>query len=362
MNEFPRNKFIYLAQQLNIPEKFKLFERIVEPSSYQKYLKLCPNDQKKDYNMLIKQSGGGSKEYHLLRHDGLEFKLFKVNEVDSISYSLHRRDDSSDRDYCVAIFVYKKAKFARIDDLTFHTDCFSKKQREYYKNKKEDLKGNKLVKIAIGAVRSLKNHYNIDYITLRDASKKEYGVVSDDVSTEINIFNFPLGPIEIRLGLMYTYLNGDTWYGKFGFRPANDKENNISNIGNKQYNRNSDIMENIKVKDCKTLKNYLIESKKKIWKKIIKNMKNERDSKDTKNKTELKKISEEINNYVNDYKYIEEDVVYLLKKYENKLLSKFVFDFLKMKNAYYIFDLFYRELADDIGLTDFFYDMFIMFI
>ena len=59
------------------------------------------------------------------------------------------------------------------------------------------------------------------------------------------------------LGLLYTFLKGDTWYGKWGFRPANKDTNDIDTKKNKIYEKNKYIISKIKVKYCVTLKNTL---------------------------------------------------------------------------------------------------------
>ena len=50
---------------------------------------------------------------------------------------------------------------------------------------------------------------------------------------------------------MHTLLFGDTWYGKYGFRPFNGDTNKINKQLNKIYENNKKIVDTVKVKTTK---------------------------------------------------------------------------------------------------------------
>ena len=89
----------------------------------------------------------------------------------------------------------------------------------------------------------------------------------------------------------------------------------------------------IKVKDCVTLRKHIIKSMKKICKK---------------DKCEIDKIEKYVDN--------------IIEKNKDIYLSKFVKEFLKIKNGRRMFNLFYDNLADDIGLYNFVSEGFILFL
>jgi hypothetical protein len=113
---------------------------------------------------------------------------------------------------------------------------------------------------------------------------------------------------DIKLGIMLTLLTGDTWYGKYNFRP---KDNRLKI----KYENNKIIMNKVTLKDIDLLK-YLKMSKL--------------------NKTVIE----------NSEKFI--------KKHQSLLLKDYLIRFLKEfdKTCEYFFD-FYEYLFDDLGLFDF---------
>ena len=113
---------------------------------------------------------------------------------------------------------------------------------------------------------------------------------------------------------MLFLLNGNTWYGKYGFRPIDNATYKYNKNLNKQYNNNQTIINNITIKEANIIK-------------YIKLTKNE--------------------NVINATKKI-------FKKNENMLLKIFLEKFLKeYDSTCYYFYLFYEKLYIDIGLINF---------
>ena len=99
--------------------------------------------------------------------------------------------------------------------------------------------GSDLLQITLKMLKKYHDKLKIDVITLTDNSYKR------------------CGKNKITLSTMSILTSGDTWYGKHGFRPVEyDVEFNIicHEYFNKLYNKNKNIMNNIKLKDIDLLK------------------------------------------------------------------------------------------------------------
>lgn len=60
----------------------------------------------------------------------------------------------------------------------------------------------------------------------------------------------------IKLSLMLTLLTGDTWYGKYGFRPIEIYDNKyiIADLNNNYYENNKKTMNKIKISEINLMK------------------------------------------------------------------------------------------------------------
>jgi hypothetical protein len=118
----------------------------------------------------------------------------------------------------------------------------------------------------------------------------------------------------IILSKMLILITGDTWYGKYGFRPYDNIKNRIDKNLIIKYDNNKKIMDTITIKDANILK-YI-----------------------------------EITNKENIIEYIKK----LVKLHPEYLLRDFVKSFLqKYDKMCKYFALFYEQLFDNIGLYNF---------
>jgi hypothetical protein len=263
----------------------------------------------KDTNIVDMQTGGAEK-YKIINYHGVDFKFLIYDTAGILTYALHILNDSDKLPECIAILIHKNENTAQIHEISQQLSCYSKEQRETLIKSKIKISGELLMKLAIHLIIKIKDEYDIKYIVLQDNSHKMC-----DTSN-------------IRLGLMYTLLNGKTWYSKFEFVPANDDGNDIDEGALKSMKKNQKIMDAITVKDAANI----------LTKLILKY--------DPKIKAAL--CSE------------------MIKANENLKLS----DFLRKislrsktkKGCCYavIFESIYRELAKKIGIVDFFAQMFIL--
>jgi hypothetical protein len=172
------------------------------------------------------QFGGGNAETIYYN----KYKFYYVKDSDYHIYSY-----GSDENQCILLLIPKKNKYGecRIQGLNNAGKCVID---DMYYNKK----GTFLLELTFGFIkRMLKDKHNLRIITLADNSKKH--------CTGNSIF----------MADMYFLLNGNTWYGKYGFRPY-DGEGHIDDDMNKIYLKNQQIHSVTKIKDVEDrLKYYL---------------------------------------------------------------------------------------------------------
>jgi hypothetical protein len=172
------------------------------------------------------------------------------------------------------------------------------------------LTGSLLLKMAIKFIESVKDEYKLKFIQLTDNALKYCGYK------------------RINLSDMYMLLNGDTWYGKYGFIPIKSIDTK-SVVENKDYlnlySKNKKIIDKTYVYHIENMEQYLLDSLRKNNININKN---------------------HIKNYVN--------------KYRNLKLSDFLRKFLKNydKNCK-LFEYFYKKIIGDLGMKSFVNNIYI---
>ena len=188
---------------------------------------------------------------------------------------------SKDNFECVSILIDKNDKIAEVHGIGNYSSCLKKINTNV---------GSTLFKLTLKMLKKYKEKLNINKILLTDNSLKK------------------CNKKEIKLGLMLTLLTGDTWYGKYDFRPR-------ENILIKYYENNKKIINKITLGDIDLLK-YL-------------------------KMTKLKKSVIE-----NAEKFIKKHQTLLVKDYLTKFIKEYD------KTCEYFYD-FYEYLFNDLGLYDF---------
>jgi hypothetical protein len=178
---------------------------------------------------LINQSNtqyGGAK-YNISYNDDI-YTFEKIN-YDNI-YVLYSFDKLNND--CITITVDEENNVANINNINGDIkNCVTSNNKV----------GTTLLLISIKFLKKYSKKLNINLIMLTDNSYKKCGNKN------------------ISLMLLSTLTTGDTWYGKYGFVPIYYDGNKY--LPNKQnidiYNKNKELMENIKVNDVnKILLNY----------------------------------------------------------------------------------------------------------
>ena len=171
------------------------------------------------------QTGGGPKRitYSL---NGNDFILFERMDEYGVDISVHRKNDIDDPQLCLHIQIDTDMHLAYINNISYYHDCV-----------KTGLQhpggGRILLKMAIQYLSDNKSKYNLSRIQLKDNSLYPCNVAKKN----------------IKLPLMHTLIFGDTWYGKYGFRPYDPDLSEPDNVLLEFYNENKSIIQKTKISD-----------------------------------------------------------------------------------------------------------------
>lgn len=281
MSNFTYAKHIFERLKIKDPIKTIIYNY---PSFDKELFKKVFNNKK-----IINQYGGGDKDTYIT-YKNEKFLFSRVDDDGYLFYALYEVGGNRE---CIMIVVEKDINNCSIAGLLYDDKCFADKKIE----KGEKWSGSDLLKIAFKLIEKIKDRYKIKTITLTDNAQK-----------------FCRKGKQIDLGLMLTLISGDTWYGKYGFRP---KDKNL----HKAYEKNKEIMKNTKTSDVPYFKEMLEKSLKKYYKND-------------------KKLQEEILGKYNEYCD------------ENKKLKNFLSLLLNYYDATCeMFYEFYIDLASKLGIT-----------
>jgi hypothetical protein len=180
------------------------------------------NKVKLDNISIIDQNVEGNKLNINFNNHNYKFEESNINANHYILYS--KEDDN-----CVIVIISKKDNTAEIHGIGNYKTCLYESNQNV---------GSILLKLTIKMLKKYKNKFNIKMIILADNSLKQ------------------CGKNNIKLSLMLTLITGDTWYGKYGFRPI-DYQNDeyiIDKFNTELYEKNKKIINKLKISDIDLLK------------------------------------------------------------------------------------------------------------
>jgi hypothetical protein len=239
---------------------------------------------KKFFNKEIIHSMIGGGEDLTITYKNHEYIYTQIMDEDY--YILYSKDEFD----CVSVVIDKENKVGEIHGIGNFKSCLIDSNTKV---------GSTLLKITIKMLKKYKNTFGINKIVLTDNSVKKCAANKED----------------IKLSHMLILLTGDTWYGKYGFRPINVKTYDYDEILNKNYNNNKLIINKITIKEANIMKYIKI----------------------TKNKDVINAVEK------------------ILEKEENMLLKDFLQRFLnEYETTYQYFYLFYDRLYNDLKLEKFY--------
>jgi hypothetical protein len=184
----------------------------------------------KNFGLLEKQLNGGGKDL-TIEYNNEKFIFIKLDDSQTtiVSYILGALNTEAE---CVIISIDKELRTASIDNLSTNNLQCTKQKITYI--------GTFLVELTIKLIKKYKDKFNIQKIILSDHSSLYCNQIRKIIS----------------LADLYTLKHGITFYGKFGFTPYDsDNSYNVDSNKklNKKFNKNKEIIKNLKVKDSKLL-------------------------------------------------------------------------------------------------------------
>lgn len=187
--------------------------------------------------VLYEQSGGGKQL--IIDYNGTKYK-FKENPIDPDHWFL----TSSEGDDCVFVIIDRPSGVAEIHGIGNYKSCLADTNTNI---------GSTLLKITLKMLYKYKEKLGIKLIVLTDNSIKY------------------CKNKEIKLALMLTLLTGDTWYGKYGFRPVIRSSNSyaIDKTDLDHYEKNKQIMSQVKITDIDLNKYISLTKNDKLMKAVV---------------------------------------------------------------------------------------------
>lgn len=209
----------------NILEKFKIRNAnmlsnmiLYEDNEYFKY-------SSKPNNMI---GGKCNKTSYLVEYKKKTFKFKCVDDEYNSAYSLKFLD--SDSEYII-ILIEHGSNLAYIHSI-------ANSGGKYEFNKKYTPSGSLLLKVALELLTKYRKELKINRVFLKDNATK-YCFDEESGKTYEKII----------LGDMLMLLNGDTWYGSYGFLPFEPNSNKPHDQRIELYRRNQKIIKKARIKD-----------------------------------------------------------------------------------------------------------------
>lgn len=173
-------------------------------------------------NIKDNQIGGGRKlevNYNKNKY------IFEESKLDDNYYILYSKEE----DNCVTVVISSNDSVAEIHGIGNFQSCIYEPNQNV---------GSTLLKITLKMLKKYKDKFNIKMIILSDNSLKK------------------CKESDIKLSLMLTLLDGNTWYGKYGFRPIKIHNNKyiIDELNNNLYETNIKIINKLTISDINLIK------------------------------------------------------------------------------------------------------------
>lgn len=169
------------------------------------------------------QVGGAIKQ---IKFNNYLFNVNISNDNDGLTISVIVPNENNPRE-CVIILVDIENKMAIIQGISKISECVIPAFVG------PDGFGSLLLKFSLSFLRTYKKKFKINRIVLQDNSLKPCNHCNQ----------------RIRMADMHFLINGDTWYGKYGFRPFDPPNNKPDNVDLHIYNKNKKIIADANTSD-----------------------------------------------------------------------------------------------------------------
>lgn len=218
---------------------------IKQSSNYMMSMILSYNLKPQD--LISKQQKGGNKILEeresknvKMEYNSVTYNFYSYHDGEFVYYHLEENEIK-----CVTIIINKELSFAIIYEVNCEYRCFPINMNGKEKS------GTTLLNLSLKLIEKVKKKYNITKIELQDNSTKKCNNIEGT---------------RIDFSKMSILMSGDTWYGKYGFLPEYPFDESETKNENKKktkeliekYKKNKNIMEHVKIRDVKKLKEILL--------------------------------------------------------------------------------------------------------
>ncbi len=168
------------------------------------------------------QYGGGKTINLKLKFEGYVFSVYQHKSAKGYDISIMRYDSLESPEHCMHIDIDVESDRAVIQNISYYKEC-SRPMLGHPGG------GGILLRLALYLLKHNKEKLRIKKVELMDNS------------------SIICGSKKIQLPLLKTLTTGETWYGKYGFKPFNSGEEDEDLMD--AYNQNYKIVHETKVKD-----------------------------------------------------------------------------------------------------------------
>jgi len=188
ISRFDHIKAIINSVQKHNPEYFH------ETIKTQLFNWLLPKINEISDELLVQHAGTNKSIEFIEKYKNHKFRIHMEKDIDRLIINI--LTFSTNPQYCSSIIVDKKQKIAILQNLSYYKECTSP---DFIQNKG----GSFILNFVLNFIRINRGRFGISRIVLKDTSRKYCKHCKTNVV----------------LPSMYFLLYGDTWYGKYGFRP-----------------------------------------------------------------------------------------------------------------------------------------------
>lgn len=222
----------YIAFQKQIMKNIKIeqyekvyFEYMVNNFNLIEFL----NNRNKSH--ITSQNGAcGINRKFIYEFDKKKFKMFEEETKGGYDISIHAKDDINEPQIYLHIMIDKATHIAWIQNISYYKNHV-KANLEHYGDIRFVVSST-LLKLCIRLLKKYKSKYHVKKIVLIDNST----------------FTCLQNREKIPFAMLHTLLYGDTWFGKYGFRPYDAFNNKNDIFLTDKYEQNKKIVTTTLVK------------------------------------------------------------------------------------------------------------------
>lgn len=223
---YPRTQ--YIENKIKQFQQYnpKIFHKPIRRVIYELYAPIINDfDDKK----IIQLGGKPKKDIEFVENfNGYKFRV----NIEKTEYDIIVNILTFDKDNplsCAIINIDIESKLAYLDNVSYYKQCTKPYLVKHG--------GSTILRLVLNFLKEHKEKFKINRIILKDNSIKACERC----------------PENLELSGMSFLLHGDTWYGKYGFRPFNMKTMKPDSRYIKLYKKNQEVLSKTKVKDVNLL-------------------------------------------------------------------------------------------------------------